>query len=173
MMMALAAAGVAMCAAGFAVGAQATGSHEAPSTTSFHDAEVMPGIWADDTAAFPEELAPGVDWPTVPPASMTGENTVNEDGLSAITVSFFWLCSWEEAYLAAVDDDDPHAEAVALDMISRFTGLPAVEASFENKEDWRAAVLDPVIAGDGPATIEQDFRQATCDWYEAARSGER
>ncbi|GAA2230911.1 hypothetical protein N1031_07345 [Herbiconiux moechotypicola] len=143
----------------------------APST--FHAATEMPGIWKADTSTFPEELAPGTEWPANPPGNMADEGVVNEDGLAGITASFYWLCTWEHAYLEAVDTNDSAGQRTALAEIDKFTGLPAVKDHYPDVDLWKTAVVDPVEAGEGPKTLEQDYRIGTCSGFIEQIEGER
>ncbi|GAA2230933.1 hypothetical protein GCM10009851_14670 [Herbiconiux moechotypicola] len=123
----------------------------------------MPGIWEADTSTFPEALAPGAEWPTDPPGNMTDEDVANEDGMSAMIASTYWLCTWERAYLDAFEKQDIEGQHAALEQIDKFPELPAVQAHFPDAHLWLESVVGPVRAGEGPSTIEEDFHGLTCN----------
>ncbi|MCS5724054.1 hypothetical protein N1029_18830 [Herbiconiux sp. CPCC 203406] len=170
---AVAAAFTAVVAAGALAFAGINAATAAPSAAppgTFYAPEEMLEIWAKDTASFPLPLAPGIEWPENPPAFMTAEDVMNEEGLSGITAAFYWLCSWEDAYITTSEalegsQVDPAAKAAAVSSLRSFASLPIVQKRFIGSAEWAAVIVPAAKSGDIEA-IKLDYR-SNCGIYSA------
>lgn len=119
-------------------------------------------------AEFPEPLPPGTDWQirtpdfADPQQNPAAQMPVIEDGIQDTMVAEYWLCAWMDSYLQAVDGNDALGKADGMAHLSKFTQLPALQASMVNPEVFDASVIAPAKAGD-PATVREYFK--TCSNY--------
>lgn len=120
------------------------------------------------TQEFPEPLPPGVEWKfesvdySNPEENPSLELPVIKDGVQDVTVAETWLCIWIGSYLQAVDANDVNGQENAMEYLSRYVQLPAIQAHHANPQDFEAHVITPAKAGN-PTTM-REFH-AGCSTY--------
>lgn len=123
----------------------------------------MDDAWSKDLAVFPKDLAGDDQWVTETPAYLEKKNEINEVGVTSMALAFYWSCSWENEFLAAFDAADEDRKATALQTLSEFNELPAVQEHFPDVDVWSEAIVAPAAAGD-PTAMRADFGMS-CDLY--------
>lgn len=117
---------------------------------------------------FPEPLPPGIDWyfRTIdyfdPKENPSREVPVMMDGGQDMMVASFWLCAWMDTYLQAVDGDDAPGKENSMAYLSRYTGLPAIQTFFVDREVFDSRVIATAQAGD-PTNLRKEFQ--SCGAY--------
>ncbi|MFF1830469.1 hypothetical protein [Paenarthrobacter sp. NPDC058040] len=120
----------------------------------------MPEVVKAEIKAFPFSLPTDVGWFTETPQQLSQPGTKYEDGVARGVVTFYWLCSWERAYIAAFNRQNSSDAESALRMIEKFPATPFYTTSVEDPEHgWEHTVLDPAKLGD-PSGMKQSFTQS-------------
>ena len=118
-------------------------------------------------AAFPEPLPEGIQWPTSgidfsdPAVNPEQTSVVPHSGMNDEYVAGYWLCSWMDVYLKAVDDPQKRNEAVSN--LAKYTSLPIVQQNLGNPEHFEASIVAPARLGDSAAVSE--YYGASCRDY--------
>jgi len=106
---------------------------------------------------FKAPLPSGVHWFTKTPDQLLQPNTTYADGAAEGVVAFYWLCSWENSYLNAVDKSDTNTAASSLAQIGKWESLPfAVSHLSDPGHGWEKAILTPAKQGD-PSAMRASF----------------
>lgn len=106
---------------------------------------------------FKEPLPAGIQWLKDTPDQLLQPNSTYADGAAEGVIAFYWLCSWEESYLEAVDRSDKNAAASALAEVGKWESLPFAESHFSDPDHaWEKTVLTPAKQGD-PTAMRASF----------------
>jgi len=99
--------------------------------------EAVQAAYLQDIEGWPYPLPPGFGLPKVVPAEVFGPTDARG------FVSFYYQCSWVEAYLSGKNT------SAALRSLTAWNDLPVEISSADNRDgSWKSAVLDPAAAGD-------------------------
>jgi hypothetical protein len=118
-------------------------------------------------ASFPNELPAGITFPEALPPHALEDNYVAEAGVAECVASFYWLCAWQEAFLAAASTNRQRAVDAACEKLTTdWESLPFYEKYVEDPDKfWRKNVLDPAANGDF-RPLERDLQRG-CRFYVA------
>jgi hypothetical protein len=128
------------------------------------------------TAAFPEPLPEGIQWPRrgmdfADPALNPEQKgrVVPHPGIHDEFVAGYWLCSWMDVYLRSLDDDNSPQRKEAVSNLGKYTSLPIVKQNLFNPDDFEAGIVIPAQRGE-PAAVGEYFK-AGCDPYRDNQPG--
>jgi hypothetical protein len=131
---------------------------------SYQAKEVMT-LYMAAAASFPDELPAGITFPEALPPHLLEDNYVAEAGVAEGVASFYWLCAWQDAFLAAASANDQRAADAAFEKLTTgWESLPFYEKHVEDPDKlWRKNVLDPAANGDF-RPLGRDFQRG-CRFY--------
>jgi hypothetical protein len=117
-------------------------------------------------AEFPEALPAGVSFPNALPPVYLKNNYVAEAGVGEGVAAFYWLCAWQDAFLAAQTSGDQAAADEAFERMSAdWESLPYYEKHVEDPgKTWHKNVIEPATLGD-ITPLKRDFNRG-CSFYQ-------
>ncbi|MDN4609584.1 hypothetical protein [Arthrobacter burdickii] len=78
-------------------------------------------------------------------------------------IAGYWLCSWMDVYLEAVDEQDPQKRNQAVTNIAKYPSLPVSQKYLSNPEDFDTMITTPARNGD-PAMVSE-YYDSSCTIY--------
>ncbi len=85
-------------------------------------------------------------------------------------IAGYWLCSWMDVYLEAVDEQDLEKRNEAVTNIGRYTSLPVSQKYLSNPEDFDSSITTPAQNGD--IALLSEFYDSSCSVYRSNQPAE-
>ena len=121
--------------------------------SDFLNADQMADEYRDAAATFPNDLPPGIEFPSRIPDAYDPA-AASEPGVGESIANFYWICAWQSAFIDAQAVEDSAGEEAALDSLESWKSTDFYQDHYEDPGDlWTKLMLEPARAGDATELI--------------------
>jgi hypothetical protein len=128
------------------------------------DSEGMADEYVSTAQDFPLALPEGIQFPRAIPDGYDPA-AMSEPGVGQGIAYFYWMCSWQKAYIDAKSEGDVADQVNALDNLELWKSTSFYDKWFEDPDDlWTKNMLEPARSGDDGELVEN--YENGCGYYD-------